>query len=48
MDVKIAFLNVNSVEDVYMIQLEDFESIDPKKVCKRHKSIYGLKQAFRS
>jgi hypothetical protein len=49
MDVKIAFLNGNLDEDVYMIQLEGF--VDPTnagKVCKLQKSIYGLKQASRS
>ena len=48
MDVKIAFLNDDLVEDVYMTQLEGFESIDSHKICKLQRSIYGLKQASRS
>ena len=31
-----------------MIQLEGFTSIDESKVCKLNRSIYGLKQVFRS
>ena len=49
MDVKIAFLNGNLTEDVYMMQPEGF--VDPSnvgKICKLRKSIYGLKQASRS
>ena len=49
MDVKIAFLNGNLAEDVYMMQPEGF--VDPTnagKICKLQKSIYGLKQASRS
>ena len=49
MDVKMAFLNGNLSEDVYMIQLEGF--FDPKnagKISKLRKSIYGLKQASRT
>jgi hypothetical protein len=48
MDVKIAFLNRNLIEDVYMTQPEGF--VDPKyvgKICELQKSIYGLKQASR-
>ncbi|GAU49783.1 hypothetical protein TSUD_369070 [Trifolium subterraneum] len=49
MDVKTAFLNGKILEDVYMTQPEGFgipeESI---KICKLHRSIYGLKQASRS
>src|ERR1041384_8494153 len=48
MDVKIAFLNVNIEEELYMMQPEGF--IDPRnvgKVCKLQRSIYGLKQASR-
>jgi hypothetical protein len=49
MDIKIAFLNGNLDEDLYMIQPKGF--VDPNnagKVCKLQKSIYGLKQASRS
>ena len=49
MDGKMAFLNGNLTEDVYMIQPEGFA--DPKnagKICKLQKSIYGLKQASQS
>ena len=48
MDVKTTFLNDDLVEDVYMTQLEGFESIDSQKVCKLQRSIYGLMQASRS
>jgi hypothetical protein len=44
MDVKIAFLNGNLDEDMYMIEPEGF--VDPTnagKVCKLQKSIYGWK-----
>ena len=48
MDVKIAFLNGDIDETIYMVQLENFVSKDPKNmVCKLKKSIYGLKQASR-
>jgi hypothetical protein len=49
MDVKIAFLNGNLIEDVYVTQPKGF--VDPKhagKICKLQNSIYGLKQASRS
>ena len=49
MDVKTAFLNRNLLDDVYITQPEGF--VTPKnarKMCKLHRSIYGLKQAFRS
>ncbi|GJW17693.1 retrotransposon protein, putative, ty1-copia subclass [Tanacetum coccineum] len=49
MDVKTAFLNGRLNEDVYMVQPEGF--VNPKhhgRVCKLQRSIYGLKQAFRS
>ena len=45
MDIKTAFLNGNIDEIIYMVQLENFESNDSKKlVCKLKRSIYGLKQ----
>ncbi|WVZ75888.1 hypothetical protein U9M48_023908 [Paspalum notatum var. saurae] len=49
MDVKMAFLNGNLSEDVYMTQPDGF--VNPQnagKLCKLLKSIYGLKQASRS
>nr|GEV85084.1 retrotransposon protein, putative, Ty1-copia subclass [Tanacetum cinerariifolium] len=49
MDVKIAFLNGDIDEDIYMVQPKYF--VDPKhlrKVFKLQISIYGLKQASRS
>ena len=48
MDVKIAFLNEFHEEEIYMEQLSEFESIDPWQVCWLKRSIYGLKQAWRS
>ena len=48
MDVKIAFLNGELDEEVYMIQPEGFTSIDESKVCKLQRSIYGLKQVSQS
>ena len=49
MDVKIAFLNSNLKEDIYIQQSEGF--VVGRKgnlVCKLQKSIYGLKYASRS
>src|ERR1051325_5347463 len=49
MDVKTAFLNGNLDESIYMSQPEGFISQgQEQKVCKLHRSIYGLKQASRS
>ncbi|GKD41940.1 retrotransposon protein, putative, ty1-copia subclass [Tanacetum coccineum] len=49
MDVKTAFLNGRLSEEVYMVQPKGF--VNPKqhrRVCKLQRSIYRLKQAFRS
>jgi hypothetical protein len=49
MDSKMAFLNVNLTEDVYMTHREGF--VNPKyagNIYKLQKSIYGLKQASQS
>ena len=48
MDVKIVCLNGNIDETIYIVQLENFVSGDPKsRVCILKKSIYSLKQASR-
>nr|GEW47300.1 reverse transcriptase domain-containing protein [Tanacetum cinerariifolium] len=48
-DVKLAFLNGRLNEDMYMVQPEGFVNPKlPRKVCKLQRSIYRLKQAFRS
>ena len=44
MDVKTVFLNGDTEETIYMVQLENFESKESKHlVCKLNKSIYDLK-----
>ena len=46
MDVKIAFLNGMSEEEVYIEQPEGFETFDSEShVCKLKRALYGLKQA---
>ena len=46
MDVKIAFLNGDLNEEIYMDQPEGFISLgQEKKVCRLVKSLYGLKRA---
>jgi len=48
MDVKIAFLNGNIDETIYMVQPENIALGDPKNmIFKLTKFIYGLKQASR-
>ena len=49
MDVKTAFLNGNLEEEVDMIEPEGYTPKEfLEKVCRLHRSIYGLKQASRS
>ena len=49
MDVKIAFLNGSLDEYIYIMQPDDFVAKGQEHmVCKLKKSIYKLKQAFRS
>jgi hypothetical protein len=48
MDVKMAFLNGNLLENVYMTQPKDFAVKEKEHMrCHLRKSIYGLKQASR-
>ena len=49
MDVKIAFLNCNLEENIYIVQPEGFVAKgQEQKACKLLKSIYGLKQTSKS
>ena len=46
MDIKTAYLNASTEENLYMLQPEGFEKLDPDVnplVCKLNKNIYGLK-----
>ena len=49
MDVKIAFLNGDLEEDIYMVQPEGFVHEGKESyVCKLKNSLYGLKQSLRA
>nr|GEY50664.1 reverse transcriptase [Tanacetum cinerariifolium] len=49
MDVKSAFLNGHLTEEVSMVQPEGFVVPKyPRRVCKLHRSLYGLKQVSKS
>ena len=48
MDVQTTFLHRKLDEEVYMIQPEEFTSLDESKVCRLLRSIYGLKHASQS
>jgi hypothetical protein len=48
MDVKIAVLNGDLKEEIYMEQPEGFTQEGEHLVCKLHKSLYGLKQSPRA
>ena len=48
MDVRTAFLHGELDQEVYMMQPEEFTSIDESKVCILLRSIYGLKQTSQS
>jgi len=44
MDVKMAFLHNDLKEEVYVVQLTEYEE-EKGKVCKLKKALYGLKQS---
>ena len=48
MDVKTTFHNGNLTKEMYKTQPKKFISKDSNKVCMLWKSIYGLKQTYRS
>jgi hypothetical protein len=49
MDVKTAFLNGIIEEEVYIDQLEGFETFDrDSHVCRLKRALYGIKQAPRA
>ncbi|GKG02447.1 retrovirus-related pol polyprotein from transposon TNT 1-94, partial [Tanacetum coccineum] len=49
LDMKSAFLNGKSLEEVYVEQPPGFESNEfPNHVCRSNKALYGLKQAPRA
>ncbi|KAL0449556.1 UNVERIFIED_CONTAM: hypothetical protein Slati_1512000 [Sesamum latifolium] len=49
MDVKTVFVNGYVEEEIFMDQPEGFTVVgEEQKVCRLQRSIYGLKQAFRS
>eukprot|EP00253_Pinus_taeda_P014744 PITA_14744 len=47
MDVKTTFLNGVIEEEVYIEQLEGFETYEKSHVCRLKKALYGMKQALR-
>ena len=49
MDVKTSFLNIMIQEEVYIEQLEGFETLDHEShVCQLKRALYGLKKAPRA
>jgi len=44
MDIKMAFLHSNLKEEVYVVQLTEYEE-EKEKMCKLKKALYGLKQS---
>ena len=46
MDIKTTFINGKVTEEVYLEQLEGFETHDPNAfVCRLKKALHGLKQS---